>query len=102
MTKWKSELDLTPEWGKASNGEITARELAAVIASRLSRIRNIGDDWLDEEKEAIAEQFLDLSEDVDAGTDHFDDLMSDLYDWADTKISGDFFNAVKACWVKTF
>ena len=64
-----------------------------------------GDDFgIDHEREVMAEAFEDLSIDTTAGTTEFDALMSDLYDWADTRLDDgvEFFGAKKACWVKTF
>lgn len=99
MAKWFRELNLTPEWGRAQSGDITSEEMAGVISKRLSAMRQYEDAFIDEERLELADNFRDLSEGEDV--DDFNDIMDRLYDWGDAQISGEFFNAVKTCWVKT-
>lgn len=103
MPKWARTLNLHPEWAQCGNGEIEVSALARVIADRLSALRPFGDDDsdLDMEREDIADEFIDFANEGSDDTDRFDYLMNYLYDWGDTKISGQFFDAVKVCWIKT-
>ena len=107
MAYWQRTLNLLPEWKQAQGGAISSQQMAGVISARLLGLRPFGgnDFGVDYEREEIAERFEDLSTDVDAHVEEFDDLMSELYDWADTLLDGTggkVFGAKKACWVKTF
>lgn len=101
MTDWQRTLDIKDAWTKASEDEISSQELAKVITSKLRSMKPLNDMGIDDQREEIADWFEDFSDDEEASTDDFDCLMTELYDWADIKISGDFFNAKKVCWVKT-
>lgn len=101
MAKWQRELNLLPEWRDAQDGKITPQDMAKIISARLRTLAPFGT-GLDFDRDELADQFDDFARDVDAEADDFDQIMQDLYDWADTHISGDFFNAKKACWVRTF
>jgi hypothetical protein len=102
MARWMRTLDLSDMWERAGEGEIPTHELAGVAAARLRAMKPFSDVWVDEERLEIADEFQDLSEDAETGFEEFNSVMTRLYDWADQKISGEFFDAKKACWVKTF
>lgn len=101
MANWQRNLRLWPEWDQASEGEITVHELATVIAERLRGLKDFGGihQSIDEDRIYLAEEFEDLSNDKDADTSDFDELMERLYDWADIQIGGKFFDAKKVCWI---
>lgn len=101
MAVWMRELNLLPEWSAAQDDEISPQEMAGVIAKRLRALHPFGDDMLNEQRDEIADEFEAFSEEESASVTWFDDIMGSLYDWADTKISGEFFDAKKACWVRT-
>ena len=101
MTNWQRQLDLKPEWQQALGGKITTQQLAKVVIERLKALKPFGDYEIDSIKEDLIEQFEMLAEDQDADINEFDYIMQDLYNWGDTKISGDFSNAKKVCWIKT-
>lgn len=101
MSKWIRRLEIADEWEKASDGEISVSALARVIAEKLKALRPLkGFDDADEERRDLAEQFADAATDTDLSKSEFDDLMSDLYDWADTPLD-DNFAGKKACWINT-
>ena len=106
MADWQRTLNLLPEWRQAQDGTISTSKMAGVISKRLLDLQPFsGDDFgIDYEREVMAEAFEDLSIDTTGGTTEFDALMSDLYDWADTRLDDGvgFWGAKKACWVKTF
>lgn len=106
MMEWQRTLNLLPEWCDARNGKIDTRQLAGVIASRLRLLFPFGDAdgcrGLDAKRLRLAEEFADLAYDDDADDDEFDALMSDLYKWAGTHISGDVLDGKRACKIKTF
>lgn len=101
MTDWQRTLDLRLEYGQAQDGNLAIPELAGVVASRLERIRDFGDDYIDREREEICEEFELLSQDETAETAEFDWLMNRLWDWADQRLGGSGANTAKVCWVKT-
>lgn len=96
MADWQRTLDLTPEWGRALDEEITIEQMARVTADRLEALEPFGGDGvLDYERTDLAEQFRAVSD-----VEDFDGAMEELYDWADTRLD-DGFPGKKACWVKT-
>ena len=106
MADWQRTLNLLPEWKQTQDGKISPSDMAGVISKRLLDLRPFGGDefGVDHERVVMAEAFEDLSTDAEVDTEEFDALMSDLYDWADTRLDDGvgFFGAQKACWVKTF
>lgn len=104
--EWQRTLNLVPEWHQARVGEIDTKHLSGVIAIRLRLLSPFGDaegcHGLDAKRLRLSEEFADLAYDDDADMDEFDDLMSDLYKWANTHISGGFPDGKRACRVKTF
>lgn len=106
MADWQRTLNLLPEWRSAQDGEITPQLMAGVIASRLRQLESFGDPTgLDYGREEIAERFDEFSSDPGADAEDFDEIMADLYDWADTPLNGHggkVFSCKKACWIKTF
>ena len=101
MAQWMNVLDISQAWHKADKREICIQELAKIIAEELEKIDAL-DDYLNAEKNEIADCFTDLSEDEEAGDVDFNYIMSDLYDWADTPLDNKVFNGKKLCWVKTY
>ena len=99
MADWKRRLCLKPEWQQAQDGEISSRDLARTIADRLRALRPFGDELLDTDREMLADEFLDYAESDDEDVAYFDDLMDQLYDWADTPLDSKW-NGAKACWVE--
>lgn len=87
---WQFRLNIKPEWAKAKDGKITVQELAKVIAAKLDKI-DFGNDDANYESETLVEQFEEISRDETAGRDEFDDVMEELYDFADAS----------ALWVST-
>ncbi len=106
MTDWQRTLNLLPEWERAQDNEISPQQMAGVISKRLLDLEPFsGDDFgIDHERVVMAEAFEDLSTGTEAGAEEFDALMSDLYDWADTRLDDGvgLFGAKMACWVRTF
>ncbi|TPM59012.1 hypothetical protein FJ959_09065 [Mesorhizobium sp. B2-2-4] len=106
MANWQRTLKLQPEWRMAQEGEITHQALAGVIAARLAALQPFGEGVgrtmmdFDDERQDIADGFEALSEDDSATREHFDWMMSDLYDWADQSMDSKW-NGKKVCWVDT-
>lgn len=102
MADWQRRLKLLPEWDQAQDGEITIQTLARVTTTRLRALEPFNIAEIDDEREEIAEQFEAIAEDADADISDFDSVMHDLYEWADTRLSGSDFGGKKVCWVETF
>ncbi len=101
MANWQRHLDLKLAWQQALNKDITIQQLAKITAKQLKALKPFNDPNIEEEKDDLVEQFEMLADNLDADTDEFDYIMQDLYNWGDIKISGDFFDAKKVCWIKT-
>lgn len=118
MADWQFKLDLKDAWKKAQDDEINTIELSKVIVERIKALiveirgrSNSNDvvekilaksfprmaDVLEEEVLILFEEIVDTeNDDVEA----FDGAMSDLYDWADTRLDS-HWNGRKMCWVST-
>lgn len=103
MAKWQRTLDVRDIWEKRDKGEISIQEMSKIMAERLNLLADFKDDDIDDAKESIIEEFECLSDYKDATVGDFDDILSDLYDWADTTLdySKPFCERKKVCWVKT-
>jgi hypothetical protein len=97
MADWQRHLYLQPEWGKAEDQEMAHRELAKVIATKITALEPFGG-ALEKERLALAEAFEMLSRQTAVSADDIDTWMERLYDWGDTSLGG----RKKACWVDTF
>lgn len=76
MKRWKHTLDIKDSWAKTTNGEMSPKELAAVIAEKLKPIPNSS------EQVAVFER---LAQAADVSTDQFDAAFENLYNWADDR-----------------
>jgi len=101
MANWQRKLKLKDVWPKAKAQTITPQELAFTIAERLGKLLAIGHKIVDQRKADLISDLEDFAQDVDAGWDDIDDLLVELYDWADIELD-DKWPTVKVCWVETF
>ena len=99
MSKWQRKLDISDVWDKSNNGEIPVYELCHAIAERLKALKALDDENLEEEKVEIIEAFNSLFEEECDDFDEFNDVMRELYDWADTKLDFDF-GGKAVCWIE--
>ena len=101
MANWQRKLNLKDVWNKSTeDGDMTVQELAGVISKRLKALRPLGDDGVDVERDEIADEFEGLSEDPDADTNDFDNVMASLYDWGDMALDNNW-PPKKVCWIAT-
>ena len=78
MGRWKRTLKINDIWAASARGEITVEGLGAQIAKRLRRV------WVVDELDLdIRDEVACRFESIEGGTEEFDEIMSDLYDWAD-------------------
>lgn len=96
MAQWVQTLDLKDVW---QSGDF--RLIARTAAERLRLLTQTPTDgYLDEERLEFAEEFEDLADDPDADVRYFDDVLSRVYDWADTPLDAKW-GGKKLCWVTT-
>ena len=97
MTKWQRHLRLKDVYHSGK----PIPELAEIVAKRLRNI-SVPDSitYLEDERDLIAENFEDLAKDKNASAEDFDEVMAELYDWADYPLDGKVFGE-KLCWVET-
>jgi hypothetical protein len=104
MAQWQLKVDFKDIFDKYKSDEIGVVELSSSVAERLEKlipeVETKFPDYLTE-LEDIVDCFRCLSEQGDADIDDFDDVLADLYDWADSPIYGDSVFGKKLCWVKT-
>lgn len=96
MANWQRTLPLKDVWPTED-----VHVIASAIADRLPKLKPLGDWHLDEERDDIADEFKSLADDPTAHADDFNCVLERLYDWADTKLDGNW-NGKKVCWVQTF
>lgn len=97
MAKWVNRLELKDLWEKHNKEELTTEQVAKEIAKRIRRLSCYKE--YEDELENIAIDFEFCSNDVE----EFDNILSTLYDWADTPLPtlpGQMQR--KMCWVATF
>lgn len=97
MAKWKYRLELKDLWKAREKKEISIKELGKKVAERIKQSvfykKNETALW------EIVDNFSHMEEDIEL----FDEILDDLYDWADTPLftrRGEMQR--KLCWVGTF
>lgn len=102
MANWQRTLVLKDVWPKFREDELSVQEVAKVVSERLAELKPFNVKHIDKQKEELVDEFEALSEDEDADTNNFDDVLERLYDWADTPLDGNVLSGKKVCWVATF
>lgn len=97
MANWQRRLDIRDVWDK---DKMTVQELAAVIANRLKALNPFGDEYIDNQREELVDEFQSFSEDKEGTKGEFDSLMSELYDWGDISLDS-AWPPKKVCWIST-
>ena len=93
MANWQNKINLADVW---NSGDF--KLISKTIIARLEKI-DFGED-LNDERDVIIEAFQDLIDDKEVNINEFDSLMSELYDFADTKLDS-HWNGKKILWVST-
>jgi len=101
MAQWQRKLKLKDVWNDVDDGKMTVQELAGIVANRLEKLKDFGDEDVDFEKQDIVDEFKGLSEDPGADLNDFNNVMCSLYDWADIPLDNEW-PGKKVCWVETF
>lgn len=100
MANWQRHIYLNPEWEQAQEGEISTRELATVVSKRLKALTPFKDEYVEQSRLDLVDEFEAAAEDADLTVDDFDYLMNELYDWGDIRLDGNW-NGKKVCWIDT-
>jgi len=97
MADWKYKLRIKEPWQAAKRGEIDLQELARYIVTGLQRIA------IHEPEDDDLQQIIDDFQAVDEQftRDDFDDVMENLYNWGDCRLSVTW-PAERLCWIETF
>lgn len=98
MAKWQTTLDLSDVYHAGK----PIPELAGIVAQRLKALLLPGltDAFEFEMRDELVADLESLAEDKTSNADDFDEIMSELYRWADTPLD-DQWNGKKLCWVNT-
>ena len=99
MAKWIYKLELKDLWEAKEEGKISISELGKAIADRIRNSKFFKRKIHEEALIDLVLEFDDCSDDVE----EFDDILAQLYDWADTPLRttrGEMQR--KMCWVNTF
>lgn len=91
---WKTELDLGTSWLSGDARVICADILKKLPAIDLTFLAE--NNYLTSERTYLVDEFTILIGQESIDEDEFDQLMNELYDWADQEIT----SRVKLCWVR--
>lgn len=100
MAIWKQTLNLMDVFTSVQDEEISPREGLEKILSRFVALKPYEDEYVEGERQHLIEE-IEMIIDDDNDFEDVDYVLNELYDFGDIKISGEFFDAVKACWIKT-
>ncbi len=100
MANWQRKIDISQLHHDFQAGTITVQQLAAGVAKKVRLVPDFKRDHIDLSRDEIAEEFEALSEDENADINDYDNVLSNLYDWADMSLDGQF-NGKKVCWIET-
>ena len=98
MAQWQNTINFAPQRKAYLSGEITLQELSKIAATLLKLTKRGLDEDLIDERDEIVYEFEALAADNSANEDDFDCVMSRLYDWADTRLDGDW-NGKRVAWI---
>jgi hypothetical protein len=95
MAKWQYRLELADLWDAFENNTMTINQIGKEISNRIQKAN-----FYSEYESELFSITVDF-EDVET-TDGFDDVLEQLYDWADQSLptpSGEMQR--KLCWINT-
>lgn len=86
MIKAQLSLYIGDFWILHDEGKITLGELASKMSDSISVLPNVGHKNIDAFKDQIVSKFRKLSQNPNACEEDFDEVLEQLYEWADMKI----------------
>ena len=101
MANWQLKLQL----GDVYRKELPIPVLAGIVAERLAALKItalmlMAASDLEELRDSIVEGFRLVAANHGANADDFDEVMEQLYNWADTELD-DHWHGKRVCWVET-
>lgn len=101
MARWQRQLELGDIMSAVRKGSTTLPQAAGEIAARLKAVRRFpADPDINEARDDIVQLFRDYAADGLNDVEDFDGILSELYDWADTPLDGNYLGR-KVCWIST-
>lgn len=102
MANWKYVLDFSPFYEADISIQEKAKKVYAEIGRVFVHMLNPDDENYDNDLYTIGDEFGWFTENDNDDVEEFDNLMEDLYDWADQEVAprGEW-PPNKMCWVKT-
>lgn len=98
MVYWRYRLELKDDWAAAKADNLQPHELAQRIVEKAKALPVFD---ADEELQDIMTDFEFITD--DSMFDDFDDVLEQLYDWADQEIPPfGTWPRHKMCWIATF
>jgi hypothetical protein len=94
MAKWYYRLELIDLWKQ--HKELGPQKLAQEVAKSLDALV-IDNEYHETQKKTLVREFLLFSKDNSVDFDDFDEVLEELYQWADQ-----LYEQGRLCWVKTF
>lgn len=103
MANWKHVLDISDIWDAGLEMDDLGRRIATRLTNEFESILDDELDNFDEELEEIIYRFNSITGyDDTTPEEEFDDVLNQLYDWADQEIEPfGLWPRNKMCWVKT-
>lgn len=90
MPKWNHTINLKDEWKQTKEDKMTVQQFASIVASKLEKITLL-DEFDEEEKDELVEEFKCFSEEDYLTENDFDVLWNEFY----------YFTDHNRIWVKT-
>ena len=102
MAQWQMRLDFKQAKMDYADHKITIQEVAKAVIDeiliKLPQARKINTHMADQLEFHLLPLFEEMATDNFLNVDAFDDLLDELYDWADTSLDGTW-NGKKMCWI---
>ena len=99
MSLWKHRIDIRDAWKKVEDDDGGPKALASVIIEKLRKI-DFGPDF-NYDRDCIIESLQNFVDDDKPTMREFDSILSELYDFGDTKLYSKF-GMEKLLWIETF
>lgn len=100
MAIWKRTLNIADIFSAVAENELPHKEGIEQILERLRKVEPYEDENIEQHRKSLEDEIECMIDDDNDEYD-FDYVLEMLYIFGDIKLSGDFFDAVKAMWVKT-
>lgn len=83
MARWNAQLLLVEDWEQYNEEQITICQLAERVAAKLEALTFAGGSPNLLRRRDLVQEFREFAAEGNNNADEFDNILSDLYDWAD-------------------